>query len=178
MIHPLDRYQRRIISEKKAEKRTRKGRRPASIKQETEDDAQDLGDHSSRDIRIEHLWLRNIIFIRHEEDSSWPGSVRGWIPGRIHRQEGGPDYQAPPNYTQRGVWNYKAWCITTLKRTNGRTVPIKSNDVRPEMLHAGRHLSAVLFIRVMQKNSTTSVITAQGLYVTYLLLWCLGTLIG
>lgn len=55
MIHPLDRYQRRIISEAKKEKRASKGRRPTLPKQETEDDAQDLGDHSSRDIRIEHL---------------------------------------------------------------------------------------------------------------------------
>lgn len=53
--HPLDRYERRRLREEKAEKRTRKGRRSTIPKQETEDDAQDLGDHSSRDIRIEHL---------------------------------------------------------------------------------------------------------------------------
>lgn len=70
------------------------------------------------------------------------------------------------------------WHITTKKRMLGRINLTKLHGVKHVMLHGERPYVGVLYTKAIVKNWITWGSTEQEVYVMYLSVWCLGTLIG
>lgn len=72
----------------------------------------------------------------------------------------------------------RPWHGIIKKKIAGKINQSKSSAGRRAIVRDAERLKQDVFIRVISLNSTTSVFTVEGVWITYQLVWLVATLIG